>query len=71
MKVEVANLGSPSPISLMVSVGVKQHERRKTCDLVLTDRMQNMGYGSVSLHTTVVNLFVPLFKKNEKMEIKK
>ena len=30
MKVEVAVLGSPSLISLMVSVDVKQHERRRT-----------------------------------------
>ena len=30
MKVEVTVLGSPSLIILMVSVDVKQHERRKT-----------------------------------------
>ena len=29
MKIEVAALGSPSLISLMVSVDVKQHERRR------------------------------------------
>ena len=29
MEVMVVALGSPSLISLMVSVGVKQHERRK------------------------------------------
>ena len=29
VKVELAVLGTPSIISLMVSVGVKQHERRK------------------------------------------
>ena len=29
MKVEVAVLGSPSPISLMVSADVKQHLRKK------------------------------------------
>ena len=44
----------------MKEVDVKQHERRRTCELVLTDRMHNMGYGSVSLHTTVVNFFVPV-----------
>ena len=45
---------------------VKQDERRRACDLVLTDRMHNMGYGSVSLHTTVVNFLVPLNNKKKR-----
>ena len=31
MKVEVAVLGSPSLIIFIVSVDVKQHERRRSC----------------------------------------
>ena len=31
MKVEVAVLGSPSPIVLMVSVDVKQHWKKMSC----------------------------------------
>ena len=32
VKVEVAVLGSPSQIGIMVSVDVKQHERKKRVD---------------------------------------
>ena len=56
MKVEVAALGSPSLISLMVSVDVKQHY--STSDLKNCVKVEVVALGSPSLINLMVSVDV-------------
>ena len=49
VKVEVATLGSPSPISLMVFVDVKHHERRSLTSEIRSCVNREVGLGSYSI----------------------
>ena len=51
VKVEVAVLGSPSLLSLMVSVDVKPHERRSVVKGVYTPRFPPPGEKTKHTHT--------------------
>ena len=49
MKVGAAVLGSPSPISLIVSVDVKQHDERKKKDHSRTQKLRESRGGRPGL----------------------
>ena len=72
MKVEVATLGCPSPISLMVFVDVKQNERSLTSELRSCVNGE-VGQGSLTIpHSSPVPnkpyVFVDVIKKHHKKE---
>ena len=56
MKVEVAVLGSPSRITLMVSVDVKQHGTQRMPDLRSCVKVEVDVLGSPSLISLVVSV---------------
>ena len=57
MRVEVAVLGYPSPISLLVSVDVKHHDRRRWPSLELRScvKVEVAVLGSLSLISLIVS----------------
>ena len=68
MRVEVAVLCSPSPISLLVSVDIKHHNRRRWPSLELRScvKVEVVVLGSPSLTVCLVSVCVRQHSKRKK-----